>query len=114
VELEMGKIESFQDVLETISKRSTREWVYLSSTGPWNLRSESTTLESDEVPPELEDEPDAGTPQFAVDHGLKQVVPVATLQDIVSNALEQNPDATMDDLFNAFEHYYRKDAFINF
>lgn len=108
----MGTIKSFHDVLETISKRSPREWVYLPSAGPWNLQSASATLESDEVPPELEDEPDAGVPQFAMDHGLKQVVPVTTLQDIVSNALEQDPDATMDDLFAAFDYYYRKDAFI--
>lgn len=105
-------METFQDVIETISKRSPRDWVYLPIAGGWNLASASVTLESDEVPPELEDEPNAGVPQFAKDHGLKQAVPVTTLQDIVLNAFEQKPDATMSDLFAAFDHYYRNDAFI--
>jgi hypothetical protein len=108
----MSDMETFQDVIESISKRSTCDWVYLPVVGEWSLGSESVTLESEEVPPELEDEPDAGVPQFAIDHGLKQVLPVTTLQDIVSNALKQKPDATVDNLFLAFEFYYRNDAFI--
>jgi hypothetical protein len=109
----VGKIESFHDILETISKRSPREWVYLPSIGPWNLKSDATTLVSDEVSPELEDEPEAGRPQFAVVHGLKQVIPVADLQDIVSRTLRRDPSAKVDDLFAAFIYYYRNDAFID-
>ncbi len=43
-----------------------------------------------------------------------QVMPVATLQDIVSNAREQKRSASLMDLFAAFEFYYERDAFIEF
>jgi hypothetical protein len=64
------------------------------------------------VPPELEDEPDAEVPQFAKDNKLMQVVPVATLQDIVSNARAQKPSATLEELFEAFKFYFERDAVI--
>jgi hypothetical protein len=106
------QIDRFEDVLATIATRSVRAWVYLPSHRNWSLDSESATLESDEVPPELEDEPYAGVPEVAKQHSLMQVVPVATLQDIVSNALQQKPDATPQELFAAFNFYYNNDAFI--
>jgi hypothetical protein len=105
-------MERFRDVLETIMERSTREWLYLPTGGNWSLESEAATLESDEVPPELEDELDAGVPDFAKMHGLRQTLDVATLQDVVSNARQQRPHATLDDLFAAFKFYYDRDAFI--
>lgn len=107
-----NQIDSFQDVLATVMKRSVRAWVYLPSDRKWSLDSESATLESEEVPPELADEPDAGVPQLAKRHGLMQVVPVATLQDIVSNALQQKSNATPNEIFAAFDYYYKNDAFI--
>jgi hypothetical protein len=110
----MSKTASFEEILETIMNQSQVSWVYLPQARNWNLNSESAILESEEVPPELEDEPDAGVPQFAKDHGLMQVVPVATLQDIVSNARAQRPLANSADLFRAFEFYYERDAFIQF
>lgn len=106
------RIDSFREVLATTMERSVREWVYLPRNMEWSLDSKSATLESEEVPPELEDEPDAGLPQFAKRHDLVQAVPVGTLQDIVSNALQQNPDASLDELFDAFVFYYNNDAFI--
>lgn len=51
-----NQIDSFQDVLATVMKRSIRAWVYLPIDRKWSLDSESATLESEEVPPELEDE----------------------------------------------------------
>lgn len=112
--MNIDKIDNFHDVLETITSRSTNEWVYLPDNKDWSLESKSTTLESEEVPPELEDEPDAGVPQFAKDHNLMQVMPVATLQDIVYNARQQRPNASLEDLFLAFKFYYDRDAFIEF
>ncbi|GGL28469.1 MULTISPECIES: DUF7716 domain-containing protein [Caulobacter] len=107
-------IVAFQDMLAEIMAKPHNAWVYLPSTKNWNLESKSAALESEEVPPELEDEPDAGVPQFAKDEGLMQVMPVATLQDIVSNAREQKRSASLMDLFAAFEFYYERDAFIEF
>jgi hypothetical protein len=75
---------------------------------------QGTTLESEEVPPDLEDEPDAGVPDFAKMNGLIRTLEVATLQDVVSNARFQRPQATLDELFNAFRFYHDRDAFIQF
>ncbi|WP_441467226.1 DUF7716 domain-containing protein [Bradyrhizobium xenonodulans] len=110
--MDIDQIVSFQVVVATIMNRSPRAWVYLPSGRKWSLASESATLESDEVPPELEDEPDAWIPQFAKRHDLVQVMPVTTLQEIVSNARQQKPNATLDELFAAFIFYYKNDAFI--
>ena len=107
-----NQTESFLDVLKTIASRSSSAWVYLPSNRAWNLEAPSATLESEEVPPELEDEPDAGIPQFAKQNHLMQVVPVETLQDIVSNALQQKSNATFEELLAAFNFFYKNDAFI--
>jgi hypothetical protein len=104
--------EIFLEVLKTITSRSSLAWVYLPSNSTWSLQSKSATLVSDEVPQEFEDEPDAGVPQFAKRNHLMQVIPVATLQDIVSNALQQKPNATSEELFDAFNFFYKNDAFI--
>ncbi len=107
-----NQLESFLEVLNTINSRSPLAWVYLPSNGAWSLQSMSATLESEEVPPELEDEPNAGIPKFAKHNHLMQVVPVETLQDIVSNALQQKANATAEELFAAFNFFYKNDAFI--
>lgn len=102
---------SFQEVLETAFERSTREWLYLPFDREWSLASEATTLESEEVPPELEDEPDAGVPIIAKRNNLMQVMPVATLQDIIVNAKMYKPEISNQQLFEAFLFYYNNDAF---
>lgn len=109
----MAELETFETIIKTISSRSYREWVYLPRNEQWSLHSRCATLEMDEVPPELEDEPDAGIPQFAKLHNLREVVPVETLQEIVDNLRQQNPSATIDEIFTAFEFYYDRDAFID-
>ena len=109
-----GKIELFRDVISTVSNRSDLEWVFLDEDGPWTLDSASAVLTLDEVPPELENDPNAGIPEFAVVHGLIEAVSIATLQDIVSNALQQRESASLDELFSAFTFYWSNDAFIQF
>jgi hypothetical protein len=102
----------FEDVLKTIGDKSLRAWVYLPKDRNWSLHSTSAVLESEEVPPEFEDEPDAGMPEFAKRTNLIRVLPVAVLQEVVSNARAQISDATFEELFRAFEYYYENDAFI--
>ena len=106
------RTETFEKVLATIMERPASAWVYLPSDETWSLASESATLVSEEVSPEEEDMPDAGVPECAKQRGLIQVMDVATLQDVVSNILSQKPFATIDDMFQAFIHYYRQDAFL--
>jgi len=107
-------MKTLKEILLSIEGHSALAWVYLPADKNWNLDSPSAVLESEEVPPELEDEPDAGVPEFAKQNGLIQALPVTTVQDIVSNAKAQKPDATVVDLLKAFEFYYRHDAFYKF
>jgi hypothetical protein len=105
---------TFSDVLTRIFEMSGKAWVYLPRKRPWGLECESDIFESVEVPPELEDIPDAGIPDQAKLRGLMPVLPVATMQEIVFNAKAQRPHATQGDLFDAFAFYYEHDAFIEF
>lgn len=107
-------MENLKQVLLHIADKSNLAWVYLPRDKNWNLDSACAVLASEEVPPELEDEPDAGVPAFATANGLIQVLPVGSMQEIVENAKGQNPNASIDDLFNAFIFYFRNDAFIVF
>jgi hypothetical protein len=102
----------FSDVLASINVESPRAWVYLPKEKNWTLQSPSAVLESDEVPPDVEDQPDAGVPEFAKRNGPVQAVPVSTLQDIVANAKSQLSTVSLDDLFKAFEYYHKHDAFV--
>jgi len=104
--------ETFADVLATILNRPIGSWIFLPRGEDWSLESEAVTLMSEEVPPEDEDLPDAGVPEFAKQRGLIQVMDVAALQDVVLNLLSQQPNANIDEVFRAFIHYYRQDAFI--
>lgn len=107
------KIMSFKEALVGIEATPATFWVYLPADQNWNLDSECAILESDEVPPELEDDPDAGVPEFAKQNNLVQALSVAVLQDIVINARTQKPNATLDDLLRAFAYYFEHDAFID-
>jgi len=107
-------MKTLKEILLSITDSSIRAWVYLPADKNWNLDSACAVLESEEVPPELEDEPDAGVPEFAKRNGLIQALPVSTVQDVVSNARTQKPDATVGDLFKAFKFYFQHDAFYKF
>ena len=110
-----GQIERLGDILDTIMDRSPNDWVYLSKDGgDWTLDTKAATLENEDYPPELENEPDAGVPEFARDNGLAPALTVPLLQDIVVNARLQRPEATLDDLLSAFRYYYDWDGFIQF
>jgi hypothetical protein len=51
---------------------------------------------------------------FARQHGLRHVLSVAQLQDIVANAREQIAEPTPGQLLAAFLFYFDRDAFIDF
>jgi hypothetical protein len=82
-----------EEVLSGIANNSLAcpGWIYLSKDRNWNLDSQCAILESVEVPPELEDDSDAGVPAFAKENGLMQVLPFTVVQDVVTNVKMQNP-----------------------
>lgn len=107
-------VENLKQVLMSISDKSNLAWVYLPADRNWSLKSPCLVLESEEVPPELEDEPDAGIPVIATQNNMIEVLPVSDVQDIVENARAQKQNLCDDDLFAAFIFYYKNDAFIIF
>ena len=104
---------TLKELLLEIAQQSTKAWLYLPDDKRWDLNSMCAVLESEEVPPELEDEPDAGIPQFAKQNKLIQVLPVTVVQDVVKNARAQKANATVEDLFKALLFYYKNDAFVD-
>ncbi len=103
-----------QTILQEIDEKPATAWVYLPDDKNWTLASRCAVLESEEVPPELEDDPDAGIPAFAKENKLIQALPVTAVQDLVANAETQKPDVAPLELFAAFMFYYTHDAFIDF
>lgn len=104
----------FAKLLSEIESQDGRSWVYLPADEKWTPTSRSLALQSLEVAPEEEDDPEAGIPPTAKKHVLMQTLPVATVQDIVRHAKAQKPTATQAELFNAFLHYYDHDSFVEF
>jgi hypothetical protein len=102
------------DVLTNPQAQDARAWLYLPANTAWSLDSPAAVLESEEVPPELEDEPDAGVPKFAKDNGLAQILPITAVQDVVSNAHQQRSGLSLSELLHALKFYYEHDAFIEF
>ena len=102
------------DILLSVGEQPEGAWLFLPKSGDWTLDSFAVVLQSQEVPPELEDDEDAGMPAFAKQNNLQCVLPVATVQDIVSSARRQKPAFTSADLFGALKFYYERDAFMVF
>jgi hypothetical protein len=102
-----------REILRRIDRENEKAWLYLSAEEKWKLSSPALVLESEEVPPEMEDDPEAGVPEIARRLKMMQALPVTVVQDIVRNATSQKADASDDDLVRAFLHYYDHDAFIN-
>ena len=86
-------------------------WLYLPRAGEWNLATTAAVLESDEIPEEEEDLPEAGVPEFAKANDLRQVLPITVVQDIVANLKLFHPSPTAAETLAAFTFYYDNDAF---
>ena len=102
---------TLEEVLTGSGHFSDRAWVYLPRTGEWDLGTSAAVLESEEVPEEDEDLPDAGVPEFAKANDLKQVLPITAVQYIVANLQNFNPSPTAVEILSAFTFYYNTDAF---
>jgi len=107
-----NKIQIFRNILSDIESHPSKGWLYLPVERNWNLDSKCAILESDEVPPELEDDPNAGVPDFAKQNMLVEALPITVVKDIVWNARGQRANVKLEDLLMAFQYYYKHDAFI--
>jgi hypothetical protein len=108
----MNEGATFRQLLEQAESLDRNAWLYLPEAEAWQLDSPTAVLRSEEVPPELEDDPTAGVPQSARDAGLMRALPIAVLQEIIHNAHAQKPTVDVATLFEAFLYYYDNDAFL--
>jgi hypothetical protein len=89
-------------------------WLFLPKEETWSLDSRALVAAMEEVPPEDEDLEEAGYPEAAKINNLMAALHIRGVEEVVFNARAQKPDATPEELFEAFLYYYDFDAFIDF
>lgn len=99
------------EVLSDINAHSALAWLYLPRAAQWSPETEAAILVSDEVPPDEEDEPEAGVPEYARLRGLQQVLPVTVVQDVLAFLAESKPHSTPEEKVTALTFYFDYDAF---
>jgi hypothetical protein len=93
---------SLADVLSEAASLPWDHALYLPTEGEWSLQSCAL------VSPLDDDDSSTST----ADLGLKYVLTMSSVQDIVANARLQKDVCSLDDLFAAFLYYWHHDAFI--
>jgi hypothetical protein len=94
--------------------RLSGEWVFLPrDRSTWTLESDVYALDLKEIPPDVDDD-EADLPDEAIAKGLRTVLTVEDFEDVVSNALQQKPNAGDEELFLALQYYLDHDAYLEF
>lgn len=99
------------EVLNDIDAHPANAWLYLPRAPEWSPTTEAAVLVSEEVPPEEEDEPEAGVPEYAKLNGLRQVLPVTVVQDVLAHLASSKVDPTPVERVSALKFYFDHDAF---
>lgn len=109
----MERLTDLRYILKNANELPWNEYLFLPKDKNWSLDSVCSLIDWDELN-EDELDTDGDTPKFAIDNNLIDVFNMATIQDIVTNAMQQTSSCTDSDLFKAFMYYYKHDAFITF
>ncbi|MBN3767638.1 hypothetical protein [Burkholderia sp. Ac-20365] len=84
-------------------------WLYLPDP-PWDMNTQGVFADDDK-----DADPDADPrPEIAKTNDWQEVLDVASIEDIVSNAQAQIENPRIEQLFEAFVYYFENDAFIAF
>lgn len=103
----MNRLVTIRQVLQNPEQHSG--WLYLPET-TWSLDTQGAFGEDDK-----DADPDADPrPEIARTNDWQEVLDVASIEDIVSNAAAQIDNPTIEQLFDAFLYYFENDAFITF
>ncbi|WP_321575120.1 hypothetical protein [Burkholderia sp. BE17] len=103
----MNRLVTIRQVLQNPGQHSG--WLYLPETA-WTLDTQGVFAEDDK-----DADPDADPrPEIARTNDWQEVLDVASIEDIVSNAVAQIENPTIEQLFEAFLYYFKNDAFITF
>lgn len=92
----------------TADKLPWRYALYITGSYPWREDSLCAVVNSDEL--ESSDQ----VKDFVRTNNLRYCLGVQAIQDIVANAKQQIVDIGITHLIDAFNFYYKHDAFINF
>ena len=106
----MAKTERLIKLSDVLLSAEQLEWqreLFLPSDRNWTVYTEGAILDT-------ENEEDPDNPIFAQTHRLIGTLGIAEIQDIISNAKQQDPAADVSRLLQAFLFYYDNDAFIDF
>jgi len=95
------------DILESASELPWNEALYLPVGGAWSLDSPTIVWDPDDVADDEQEILD-----FAAQHGMKYVLGISTVQEIVANAQQQKPNCSLNDKFEALLYYVQNDAFL--
>jgi hypothetical protein len=96
--------ETLGDVLKKAGSYHWRHSLYGEPRPPWKSDTRCVVLERDVY----SEEP----PPFAQAHSLRRILSVQQVQDIVENARMQLPAPTLEQLVEAFNYYFARDAFL--
>ncbi len=101
-------VENLATTITAIENAPWNHALYLDAVRPWHEATRCAILDPNDV-----DDPDLDAdPEFALRNGLRYVLTVADVQDIVLNTLQQKMNASINDLIHALTHYYDHDAYI--
>jgi|SRR4029453_7305622 hypothetical protein len=103
----MNVVLTLGEVLRIGEDLPFRHSLFLPLENSWNATTPCAILDADDL-----DEPDQHP--MAVEHGVRSVIGTNEVQDIVTNAREQLPAITSEQLLEAFLFYIDNDAFIVF
>jgi hypothetical protein len=95
-----------RDVLQDPESFDWSLMLYLEPS-PWTLSSTAMALSTDDLAPDEKMSPEAAAA------GLREVMTVATVQDMVEHLRGQGIEATIEQRFEAFLNYVDNDAFID-
>ena len=104
---EPEQLVKLSEVLLSAEQLPWQRELFLPADRNWTENSQAAVLDT-------EDELDPDNPAFAQAHGLVVALGVSEIQDIVSNAKQQDPKADVSRLLCAFRFYFDHDAFIDF
>jgi hypothetical protein len=103
----MNEVTTLSYVLEHAGELPWNEALFLPKSKNWALESRAAVWDADDC------EEGEDVPQIAASNDLVYVLGIGAVQDIVSNAKQQKPAVTLDDLMKAFVFYHKNDAFIS-
>lgn len=108
----MEKLYKLSEVLASAHKFAYDTVLFLDKNHNWDGNSKCAVLKFDnEIDPQEEGADE--NPKFAKQNDLIVALHMADVQDIVSNAKQQNPNGDEALLVKAFLYYHDRDAFID-